>query len=247
MKKAAIILLFLVINLSFSQSTSVTATRICDFSLVYPNSTGIGSNLEPGNSYGCLGAVPNPRWFYFKTTSSGNLTFDITQGSVAPYVNLDIDFVCYGPFDILPTTTGSLTSPFIIGCTTSESSENLTILNAPAQKYYLIVTTNFTNVAGFVKITALNDTQNYITCTDLGTNNVKNTIKFYPNPVENTLTIDSNDLLEQIKIFNVLGQEMMNINAENSNNIDVTFLPKGTYFLKSISKTGVITARFEKL
>ena len=92
MKKAAIILLFLVINLSFSQSTSVTATRICDFSLVYPNSTGIGSNLEPGNSYGCLGAVPNPRWFYFKTTSSGNLTFDITQGSVAPYVNLDIDF-----------------------------------------------------------------------------------------------------------------------------------------------------------
>ena len=67
----------------------------------------------------------------------------------------------------------------------------------------------------------------------------KSVIKIYPNPVSNgKFYIDSNINLEKdITIFNTLGQQVQKSKASNEG-IDVSYLSKGTYFVK-ITEEGI--------
>ncbi|RXP44538.1 T9SS C-terminal target domain-containing protein [Lutibacter sp. HS1-25] len=55
-------------------------------------------------------------------------------------------------------------------------------------------------------------------------------IEIYPNPVQNTLQINSSKELLKIEVFNILGQKMLS--KENSDTIDVSSLNKGIYLAK---------------
>lgn len=64
-------------------------------------------------------------------------------------------------------------------------------------------------------------------------------IKMYPNPVANKLSIEAQDTIENISIYNVLGQQVLAANP-NSNIavLDISSLQTGTYIVKtSISGT----------
>ncbi|MEM5566745.1 T9SS type A sorting domain-containing protein [Psychroserpens sp. AS72] len=66
-------------------------------------------------------------------------------------------------------------------------------------------------------------------------NDLENTIKAYPNPVINSLTIDLGSFHEttQIKIHNVLGQNILSKNYTNSRIIELEFnLSKGIYLVE---------------
>ena len=54
-------------------------------------------------------------------------------------------------------------------------------------------------------------------------------LKVYPNPVSNILTIETNSASDY-QIINLLGQQVLN--GQATQRIDVSALPKGTYFLK---------------
>ncbi len=58
--------------------------------------------------------------------------------------------------------------------------------------------------------------------------------KYHPNPFENTLTLSANQEFTSIKVYSLLGQELMDINLENQTNltIDMSKLNVGTYFMK---------------
>src|SRR6478672_3084553 len=83
---------------AFSQSANCPgALPFCAGGSTYtfPNTTGSASVGSPG----CLGSAPNPAWFYFQISISGNLNFTLTQGNNAPnYNNQDVDFIVWGPF-----------------------------------------------------------------------------------------------------------------------------------------------------
>jgi hypothetical protein len=51
----------------------------------------------------------------------------------------------------------------------------------------------------------------------------------YPNPVTNILTIET-ELVGNLQIFNLLGQQVLT--GKTAQQLDVSALPKGTYFLK---------------
>ena len=72
-------------------------------------------------------------------------------------------------------------------------------------------------------------------------------IKFMPNPADQYLEIHSNVQLDQIRIYNLLGQQIMNINEPNENEIvNVINWQSGVYVLTFISGDRVFTSQFVK-
>lgn len=74
-----------------------------------------------------------------------------------------------------------------------------------------------------------------VTCSTLSVGEVDNPAAFtyYPNPVKNTLTLDAINTIENVTMFNILGQEVMNVNPNTINsNLDMSRLQTGTYFVK---------------
>ena len=64
--------------------------------------------------------------------------------------------------------------------------------------------------------------------------------KLYPNPIKNTLWLDSEKILSEVKIFNLSGQELMNIKPSKSHiSIDLSELNMGLYFLKVTTDEGL--------
>lgn len=102
-----------------------------------------GPAAENGPNYGCLGTQPNPAWYFLQISQSGNLDI-LIQGNA----NQDVDFICWGPFSSLAGCCNSLTASNIVDCSYSSSpTETLNIAAAVAGQFYMVLITNFANVA----------------------------------------------------------------------------------------------------
>lgn len=147
---------------------------------VFSNTTGI---LSTGQ-IACLGSNPNPTYYTLHVGQTGNLAFNIFQNTIIDPVtgvssgnNLDVDFVAWGPFASAAACsqisfTDCPTCPFdnfpptnstfyplgnIIDCSYSTSNtETLTIPNAVAGQFYVILITNFIGTPGFIKLVQTN-------------------------------------------------------------------------------------------
>jgi len=153
-----------------------TANSLCSELGVPFANTHQGIQAQAGNSYGCLGTRPNPTWFYLPISRAGNINLMIQQSTDISFINtagsLDVDYICYGPFTN-PTTpcNGQLTADKIVSCSFSASANEYPVIpNAQPGQYYLIMTTNFSNRAGFIKITEMSSTVGAINCSGLRLN-----------------------------------------------------------------------------
>ena len=149
---------------TYCQSTTcATAAPFCagGSTFTFSNTTGSPSIGSPD----CLGSAPNPAWFYFQISVSGTINFLITQGNNAPnYNNLDVDFICWGPFpapgcgslyDVPDGNTGIPDN--VVGCSySSNPTETFTIPAAVAGQVYMILITNFSNGPGQITMTQTN-------------------------------------------------------------------------------------------
>ena len=153
-----------------------TANSLCSALGVPFANTHQNIQAETGNSYGCLNTRPNPTWFYLPVSSAGTINLMIQQSTDISFLNtagnLDVDYICYGPFSNPVTPcSGQLTADKIVSCSYSISAtEYPTILNALPGQYYLIMTTNFSNRAGYIKISEMSTTQGAINCSGLRLN-----------------------------------------------------------------------------
>ncbi|PCH72379.1 MAG: hypothetical protein COB98_11855, partial [Flavobacteriaceae bacterium] len=119
-------------------------TTVCvGSSVTFPAQT-TGTPAEttnPGNDYGCLGSTPTPSWFFFKVDTGGSLIINETNDN-----NKDVDGALWGPFDSLDDITtqcGSYPSP--IACDYTGSSTFSFNIQAVANKYYVLLVTNFSH------------------------------------------------------------------------------------------------------
>lgn len=133
------------------------ANAICGSLGIPFGNTHQSATADPGNNYGCLGSQPNPTWFYLPVSENGSLNLKVEQNATIDFTGqlLDVDYILYGPFaDPVTPCSGGLTQNKIISCSYSGSGiEYPTIPNAVAGQYYLLMTTNFSNNAGFIRIT----------------------------------------------------------------------------------------------
>lgn len=165
MKKLYTFTFLFISGLISSQITSCfNATPVCANGSLISNTTGIA---EEGSLL-CLGATPNPKWYIFKSGLSGAIDLQLSQGDNSPsYNNQDVDFIMWGPFDHLPDCTselsfinGSLPSNNVLDCSYSPSStEYVNVANAPSGKFYVIMSTNFSNLSGSILVQQTNQGQ----------------------------------------------------------------------------------------
>lgn len=216
MKNAILILasFFISIN-TYSQITSCyNATPVCNDGSLIPNSVGVPSMGVAG----CLFTTPNSKWLIFRIDQPGNISLIFTQGNNAPnYDGYDIDYVAWGPFNHLPDCSTELYG-FPSGnntvinnnmsscCYSATSSENLYIANAESGKYYVILTTNYSNMSGYIKLNQSN----------LGTSGAGTlTCNFI---VINSQPINSNYAPNGNATFNVASQNALTYQWEMSTN-----------------------------
>lgn len=164
--------------------TCLQANSLCA-SVGIPFSNHQNTPAETGNNYGCLASTPNPTWFYLPISQAGTINLLIEQSTTINFTsnNLDVDYVVYGPFTTLNGVCATgLTAANIVGCSFSVSATETAIIpNAEVGQYYLIMTTNFSNQAGFIKISINPNSQGAINCSgirmtsflDLNNNQIK--------------------------------------------------------------------------
>ncbi|RCT54443.1 FG-GAP-like repeat-containing protein [Winogradskyella sp. KYW1333] len=90
----------------------------------------------------------------------------------------------------------------------------------------------------------VNQTLNILEGSSLSVNQFDNSSAFtyYPNPVNNTLTLNAQNNIKNVRMYNMLGQEVMNAQPQAvDSDIDMSSLETGTYFVQvtiaSITKT----------
>lgn len=155
---------------SFSQGTScdgtipntIPATGFCagTSEFVFPNTnintSGGITEAEQGPYYGCLDSQPFPAWYFLRIGNDGDLNFTITQTENADGTGeqLDVDFICWGPFsDPVTPCTSELTQENTIDCSYSPSfTESVTINGATTGEYYLLLITNFSQQPGYINL-----------------------------------------------------------------------------------------------
>lgn len=72
-------------------------------------------------------------------------------------------------------------------------------------------------------------------------------IKMYPNPATTNFTIEAQDLVSNVSIYNVLGQEVIKNNPNNNQaTIDISSLQAGIYVVKATINGTVSTSRIIK-
>lgn len=91
--------------------------------------------------------------------------------------------------------------------------------------------------------------ENLCSRTTSSTNNIlleKITVKLFPNPTSNQLTIVSDELkISEINIADITGEMIKTIKG-STNNVNVSGLPSGIYFIQLITEEGVIAKKFIK-
>lgn len=162
MRKTLKLISFLLVPLfGFSQITLCNnATPVCG-DLIFNNTI----NQPSYGSISCCNTTPNSHWSILKIGNPGNLDLSLTQGNNAPdFNNLDVDFICWGPFNDIPDCSialfgypiGNVVTNNIIDCSYSASAtEQINIQNAQSGKFYVILTTNFANYTGTIKLSTL--------------------------------------------------------------------------------------------
>jgi len=72
-------------------------------------------------------------------------------------------------------------------------------------------------------------------------------VKLYPNPTSNILNIEAGANIQTIAVYNILGQEVMNREANDSTiRLDVSSLNAGVYVIKTMIDGNVSSTKFIK-
>jgi Secretion system C-terminal sorting domain/Domain of unknown function DUF11 len=178
MRKIILIALFGLTQFINAQNapTCSEAYSLCSsLGVPFPNAYGTLPGTGTGGSgstpaMGCLGTTPNPAWFYLPISQDGNLTFNISQVSTTG-VGIDVDFICFGPFNSLAEGCNSLVPEYTVDCSYSASGvEQLSITNAQAGKIYLLMVTNFNGANGFITINDTSTSTGVLGCAGINLN-----------------------------------------------------------------------------
>ncbi|WP_114490974.1 T9SS type A sorting domain-containing protein [Candidatus Ulvibacter alkanivorans] len=201
-------------------------------------------NCQEAIALTCGAAVTNST--IFGTDSGGNASPDVYYTYTGTGTPEMISLNACGPTTNFPTTVRVFTD-----CTLSEqityndsSCENQEILSFESDgtsTYYIMVEGYNSTFTGTFELE--------LTCEPiLGTNETMiNTTVFYPNPVKDIMQISSQANIDEIRIYNVNGQEVISRAViGNHSEIDLSKLASGIYFVKASAQGSFETFKIVK-
>ena len=194
------------------------------------------SQAAPTSSINCSGYVGGDIWFQSVVPASGNLTIETGLNNA----NTGID-------TLITAYTGSCTNLVQVGCDDDGATETtigftklvLTGLT-PNSTIYLRVFEYLNDAVGNFKISAYD--------ASLSTDSFdKSEFNFYPNPVKDVLNISYKNTIDEVQIYNLLGQQVYSnkVNAAEST-LNVSQLTLGTYLVKVTSNNETSTFKIIK-
>ena len=184
----------------------------------------------------CFGYNGGDIWFKTVVPASGNLT--IETGVTNASTGIDTVVTAY---------SGDCTNLVQVGCDDDGATEttfglsklSLTGLTPNADIYLRVYEYN-NDVSGGFKISVYD--------ASLANENFDSSkFKFYPNPVKDVLNLSYNNTIDEVKIYNLLGQEVYSnvINATESS-LNVSQLTLGTYLVRVKSNNEISTFKIIK-
>lgn len=153
--------------------------------------------------------------------------------------------------DLAGTNTSEIDKINVTGIATLGGTLNVSLINSFVPQFgttdFVIMnytsrtgsfaTVNYPNIAGISWSIIYNSTNVVLRAESTLSNQEFETIglKTYPNPIKNILNIISPLEMESLKIFNLLGQEVLSKEVNGTEtNLDISNLANGTYILKTI-------------
>jgi hypothetical protein len=139
MRLAVSVLLGALVRSASAGATCAAMSPTCtDSGLSFAATVG-GQSAAVGNSYGCLGSVPNPAWFYLLIRTGGMIeTILVGQH--------DVDYALWGPYTSVSAARGACgTLPVPLDCSYSAAeTERPTVPSSSvAGDVYVLLFTNY--------------------------------------------------------------------------------------------------------
>jgi hypothetical protein len=181
---------------------------------------------DSGFTNSCGGSATNDVWYTVVVPSSGDLTIetgaDVATGTTGKDTAMEIytsDTDCTGVFTSVDCDDdGAATGAY--------SSMELTGLAAGETLYIRVWGYNDFEFEPF-SISAFSASLSIDTLEN------KAVFTYFPNPVKNTLTLNAHNTIEDVTMYNMLGQVVLKANPkEIASNLDVSSLQTGTYFVQ---------------
>lgn len=145
------------IQAQVGNSSCANAIQIClTQPVTYPAATGAGA-AEVGPDYGCLGSVNNPAWFLFRIGTPGTHVISETNSNAR-----DLDYILFGPFTNPTGNCNALDSNNTAACSyAGGATETINFTSTTSGDYYLLLITNYSNLATNVTFAQTSGTGNY--------------------------------------------------------------------------------------
>lgn len=202
-------------------------------------------DVSSSGTYGySLDGGPSQTSPIFQNISLGNHTITITNlasACLTTISNIDVNLTT------TPPPTGNTSQSFSQGATLANvqvSGQNIqwySGANKMASSSPLPLSTILVNGATYYasqKIGGYESTTRLPVTVQLNLSNSQfeiNGFSYYPNPVENTLNINSDSIIDSVTVYNVLGQLILTKRMDTSNaKLDLSTLKSGSYFVKIV-------------
>ena len=183
---------------------------------------------------GVVGAIDGDASVAQFNSSTGIAVNDSNTVFVCDYGNHKIRKIKTYGFSINPALPTGLT----FDTTTGTISGTPSFISPPTD--YTVTASNLDGEGSYVVNIAVN--------ADLGVSNFTSShLKIYPNPVTTFLNISTTENITELKIVNLLGQEMLSkTNLTSEAKVDVSELERGYYLAKITMGNAMKTVRFLK-
>ncbi len=184
--------------------------------------TTVGATTDAGDPPTCdtFGQIADVWYSVNLTLSSNNLSIVTTITDTSDQANVAVYTDCDG-------AAGNS-----VGCIDGNGGETLTVNNLPAGLYYVRVWSD-----GNAPPSSGRTEGGFTVTADatLSTGSVEdaNAFTYYPNPVKGELLLNAQKDIQDVQVFNVLGQEVLRVSPNNADTaIDMNGLSNGAYFVR---------------
>jgi len=193
------------------------------------------STNNAGGIPDCADGMNDGVWYSFTPTSDGNVNIAITNS-----VGADLELAIYSGSCGVFTCVDSVDAGF------SGDDETLTAVPVVSGTQYFINVGNWSLVTDNPEGTFDISITGSVTLSN-GTLENETAFSYYPNPVKGTLNLKAQNNIQNVAIYNMLGQEVLR-NTPNTleSNVDMASLQTGAYFVKVTINDATQTIRIIK-
>jgi hypothetical protein len=183
--------------------------------------TNVGATTQAGAPLPTCGAFNygGEVWYSVVVPASGSITIETQSNSGSPISDTVMDVF-----------SGTCTALVAVECDDDDGTGSFSIIaltgRTPGEVLYVRVWEYANDAVGTFQVSAYD--------VDLSSPGFDDSnFKFYPNPVTDILNLSYSEMLTNVEVFNMIGQQVVSkkLNS-NTGQIDMSQLPSGTYVIK---------------